>query len=184
MTTKLRITNYWQLTTGNWQLNTSPSAQKNLFMQNKPNLPNAQMNVSTAITMDYVNIRLRSRFKNKANQTQFKANQTQPALSAVEGPVVSMPALSKVEVSNLFQTGHLFYVAKESVFSVVVFLEATCSTKASRRVVRVESSWPSKLKFKIGILSQSTLKRLVWLLTIVDGIQVKGITFTTPPIPW
>ena len=47
-------------------------------MQNKPNLLNAQMNVCTAITMDYVNIRLRSRFKNKANskpiQSQFKAN--------------------------------------------------------------------------------------------------------------
>ncbi len=49
-------------------------AQKNLFMQNKPNLLNAQMNITTAITMDYVNIRLRSRFKNKAKQTQFKPN--------------------------------------------------------------------------------------------------------------
>ena len=49
-------------------------AQKNLFMQNKPNLPNAQMNVSSVLTKDYVNIRLRRRFKNKANQTQFKAN--------------------------------------------------------------------------------------------------------------
>ncbi len=43
-------------------------------MQNKPNLLNAQMNVCSAITMDYVNIRLRSRFKNKAKQSQFKAN--------------------------------------------------------------------------------------------------------------
>jgi len=49
-------------------------AQKELIMQNKPNFPNTQMNISTAITMDYVNIRLRSRFKNKAKQTQFKAN--------------------------------------------------------------------------------------------------------------
>ena len=56
-------------------------AQKNLFMQNKPNFPNATMNVCSAITMDYVNIRLRRRFKNKANskpiQTQYKPNQTQ-----------------------------------------------------------------------------------------------------------
>jgi len=37
------------------------SAQKNLFMQNKPNLLNAQMNVNSVLTMDYVNIRLRSR---------------------------------------------------------------------------------------------------------------------------
>jgi len=60
------------------------SAQKESIMQNKPNLLNAQINISTAITMDYVNIRLRSRFKNKAKQTQFyticaenKPNQTQ-----------------------------------------------------------------------------------------------------------
>ena len=48
--------------------------QFELIMQNKPNLLNTQMTVSSAITMDYVNIRLRSRFKNKAKQTQFKAN--------------------------------------------------------------------------------------------------------------
>ena len=60
--------------------------------------------------MDYVNIRLHSRFKNKAKQTQFKANQTQFQPKYAENkpnqtqPVVSMPALSKVEVSNLFQT--------------------------------------------------------------------------------
>jgi len=52
-------------------------AQKNLFMQNKPNFPNAQMNVCSAITMDYVNIRLRSHRQNKAKQTQFKANLSQ-----------------------------------------------------------------------------------------------------------
>ena len=49
-------------------------AQKNLIMQNKPNLLNAQILVNCVLTMDYVNIRLRGRFKNKANQTQFKAN--------------------------------------------------------------------------------------------------------------
>ena len=49
-------------------------AQKNLFMQNKANLLNAQMNVNSVLTMDYVNIRLRRRFKNKAKQTQFKPN--------------------------------------------------------------------------------------------------------------
>jgi hypothetical protein len=43
--------------------------------------------------------------KNKPNQTQFIASL--PALSKVEVsnlPVVSLPALSKVEVSNLLQT--------------------------------------------------------------------------------
>ncbi len=140
MTTKLRITNYWQLTTGNWRLNTSPErAQKELIMQNKANFPNAQMNVSYVSTMDYVNIRLRSRRQNKAKQSQFKANQTQFQPKYAENkansnpiqtqffslfilpmlpihpnqtqPVVSMPALSKVEVSNLFQPpAYLFFI--------------------------------------------------------------------------
>jgi len=60
------------------------SAQKNLFMQNKPNFSDTKINVSTAITMDYVNIRLHSRFKNKPNSkpikpkyAENKPNQTQ-----------------------------------------------------------------------------------------------------------
>ena len=53
-------------------------AQKNLFMQNKPNFPNTQMPVSYVLTMDYVNIRLRSRFKNKAKQTQLKPISERP----------------------------------------------------------------------------------------------------------
>jgi len=43
-------------------------------MQNKAKLPNAQMNVTSLITMDYVNIGLRSRFKNKAKQSQTESN--------------------------------------------------------------------------------------------------------------
>jgi len=39
-------------------------------MQNKPNLLNAQMNVSSFITMDYENVHLLERRKNKAKQTQ------------------------------------------------------------------------------------------------------------------
>jgi len=68
------------------------SAQKELIMQNKPNLLNAQILVNCVLTMDYVNIRLRSRRQNKPNskpiQSQskpisnpnkpnFKPNQTQ-----------------------------------------------------------------------------------------------------------
>ncbi len=57
-----------------WRSRIPERAQKNLFMQNKPNLLNTQILVNCVLAMDYVNIRLRSRFKNKANQTQFKAN--------------------------------------------------------------------------------------------------------------
>ncbi len=52
-----------------------------LFMQNKPNLPNAQMNVSEDYTEDYENKCLRRRRKNKAktkpNKANSKPNQTQ-----------------------------------------------------------------------------------------------------------
>jgi len=40
--------------------------------QNKPNLLNAQMNVSSVITKYYENACLRGREKNKPNQTQFE----------------------------------------------------------------------------------------------------------------
>lgn len=43
-----------------------------LFMQNKPNLLNAQMNVNKVLTKDYENVRLHRRRKNKANQSQFQ----------------------------------------------------------------------------------------------------------------
>ncbi len=53
-------------------------------MQNKPNLLDAQMNVSKVLTKDYGNFRLYGRRENKPNQTQFlyqyaqnKPNQTQ-----------------------------------------------------------------------------------------------------------
>jgi len=58
-------------------------------MQNKPNFRNDKINSTFYFTKVYENEQLCSREKNKPNQTQ---------------PVVSLPALSKVEVSNLFQT--------------------------------------------------------------------------------
>ena len=42
-------------------------------MQNKPNLLNAEMNVSYDYRKDYENKRLRRHRKNKPNQTQFEA---------------------------------------------------------------------------------------------------------------
>jgi len=39
-------------------------------MQNKPNLLNAQINVSSFITKDYENVHLLGHRKNKAKQTQ------------------------------------------------------------------------------------------------------------------
>ncbi len=45
-----------------------------LFMQNKPNLPKAQMNVNTVITMNNEQITMNNANKNKPNQTQFKPN--------------------------------------------------------------------------------------------------------------
>ena len=50
------------------------SAQKELIMQNKPNFPDAQMNISSVLTKDYENVPLHRHRQNKANQTQFKPN--------------------------------------------------------------------------------------------------------------
>jgi hypothetical protein len=62
------------------------------FLQNKPNFPAHQMNATSVKTMNYEQITMNSPNKNKAKQTQ---------------PVVSLPAVSKVEPSNLFQTRRL-----------------------------------------------------------------------------
>ncbi len=48
-----------------------------LFMQNKPNLPDAQMNVNSALTTDYENIANWTLGENKPNSKPIKANQTQ-----------------------------------------------------------------------------------------------------------
>jgi len=55
-------------------------------MQNKPNFRNDKMNTTFLLTKDYENEIVFMLTKNKPNQTQ---------------PVVSLPALSKAEVSNL-----------------------------------------------------------------------------------
>ncbi len=47
------------------------------FLQNKPNLLNAQMNVNNVLTKVYENVRLhgpRKQTQFKANQSQYKAN--------------------------------------------------------------------------------------------------------------
>jgi hypothetical protein len=54
------------------KLNTQPITT--LIMQNKPNLPDAQINVTSTITKYYENARLRGREKNKPNQTQFQSH--------------------------------------------------------------------------------------------------------------
>ena len=46
-----------------------------LFMQNKPNLLNAQMNVSSAITMNYEQLTMNYANKNKPKQSQLPKGQ-------------------------------------------------------------------------------------------------------------
>ena len=55
-----------------------------LFMQNKPNLLNAQINVSSFITKDYENARLLGRRKNKPNQTQSNPISIPPPLGPLQ----------------------------------------------------------------------------------------------------
>ncbi len=52
----------------------TPIDQKRAIMQNKPNLLDAQMNVSSVITKHYENKRLADMAKTKPIQTQYKAN--------------------------------------------------------------------------------------------------------------
>ena len=51
-----------------------------LFMQNKPNLPDAQMNVTLTITKHYENARLRGREKNKPKTNPNKPNLSRRSL--------------------------------------------------------------------------------------------------------
>jgi len=61
------------------------------IMQNKPNLLNAQMNVSSVLTKDYENKRLRRCVKTNPIQTQYKAN---------TNPIPERPKMNE----NLFAT--------------------------------------------------------------------------------
>jgi len=62
----------------------SEKVEGNYYMQNKPNLLSAKMNLRQALTKDYENIPPTKKCENKPNQTQFqpkneanKPNQTQ-----------------------------------------------------------------------------------------------------------
>ena len=55
----------------------TPINQKRAIMQNKPNLPKAQMNLTSLITVDYENKPPRPRRKNKPNSNPIQA-QTNP----------------------------------------------------------------------------------------------------------
>ena len=50
------------------------TTNQTFFMQNEPNFPESQMNVSSTITMDYENKTLSQRGKNKANSKPNKPN--------------------------------------------------------------------------------------------------------------
>ncbi len=84
-------TKYYRLTT-NGPLHLSRVLYKStLFMQNKPNLPKAQMNVNTVITKDYENKRLCRCVKTNPIQTQYKAK---------TNPIPEKPKMNE----NLFAT--------------------------------------------------------------------------------
>ncbi len=67
----------------------TPIDQKRAIMQNKPNLLNAQMKVSSVLTKDYENKRLCRCVKTNPIQTQYKAK-TNP-----------IPEMSKMNVTSI-----------------------------------------------------------------------------------
>jgi len=89
-----------------YKANTNPISEK------------PKMNENLFATKVYENITTFRLEQNKPNQTQYEPNQTQPVvslpalftLSKAEGSllVVSLPALSKVEVSNQSKGSNLF----------------------------------------------------------------------------
>ncbi len=77
------------------------SIKKRVIMQNKPNLPNAQMNVSPFITKDYENKRLADVAKTKPIQTQFYPPQPWRRRNKPNtNPILSAIALVKAEQSQ------------------------------------------------------------------------------------
>jgi hypothetical protein len=71
----LENSNLFRISILGFRISTVPVA----FMQNKPNLPNTQINTTSALTKDYRNESLRRHPQNKPKQTQFKPN-TNPFL--------------------------------------------------------------------------------------------------------
>ena len=75
-------------------------AQKHLIMQNKPNFPNTQINVTSVNTMNYELRTMNYFMQNKPNsnpiQTQFKANQTQTKPIQSQSNPISNQSLPKI----------------------------------------------------------------------------------------
>ncbi len=69
--------------------------KSNLFMQNKANLQNAEMNVTPLLTKGYENLRTFCRSKNKAKQTQNKPNFS-PKLASFF-PILALFLVPKVD---------------------------------------------------------------------------------------
>ena len=72
------MTKYQRFFTNDYQISTNSYVRiYQLFMQNKPKVKDAQINVNSIITMRYEKMNIWLFGKNKANQTQFKPNQSQ-----------------------------------------------------------------------------------------------------------
>jgi len=65
----------------------SLTANYNPFMQNKPNLLHTQMNVTTALTMAYQNIKPSRRLKNKPNFESTTPKSLRPLLICKTNPI-------------------------------------------------------------------------------------------------
>jgi len=73
------LCNLWLLFRSYKTLHLSRTLYKSaLFLQNKPNLLDAQMNVSSVKTMNYEQITMNNANKNKPNQSQFAGCSNEP----------------------------------------------------------------------------------------------------------
>ncbi len=78
----------------------APQRIMTLVMQNKPNLLDTQMNVSSALTKHYENNRLPTRPKNKPNQTQSKSR-PHPPTKPKSPALPALPAAERSEIPPL-----------------------------------------------------------------------------------
>ena len=92
-------------------------------MQNKPNLLDAQMNVSSFLTKDYERNDIFAVPENKANSnpipqrdtqyairdTRYKPNQTQPVVSLPAVPVLSLPKGARSNRRTYFKPDDWLY---------------------------------------------------------------------------
>jgi hypothetical protein len=93
----------YELPTTNYQLNTSD--ERRIFMQNEPNFPKSQMNVTKALTKEYEKKTLGEHGKNEPKTNPIKAN-SKPIKANKMPNQSQFPKRPKMNVTSLLTKGY------------------------------------------------------------------------------